>query len=54
MAKSYCLKERKLTENVNPRIVKTKNNRLIELSKCASCAAKKPGSLSHDYIKLTI
>ena len=41
MAKSYCLKERKLTENVNPRIVKTKNNRLMELSKCASCGVKK-------------
>ena len=41
MVKSYCLKKRKLTENVNPRIVKTKNNRLMELSKCASCGAKK-------------
>ena len=41
MVKSYCLKERKLTENVNLRIVKTKNNRLMALSKRASCGAKK-------------
>ena len=41
MAKSYCLKERTLTENVNPKIVKTKNNRLMELSKCASCGVQK-------------
>ena len=46
MVKSYCFKERKLTENVNPRIVKTKNNRLIELSKCASCDIKRLGLLS--------
>ena len=47
MVKSYCLKERKLTENVNPNIVKTKNNRLMELSKCASCCVKKLGSLKN-------
>ena len=41
MVKSYCLKERKLTENVNSKIVKTKNNRLMEVSKCASCGVKK-------------
>ena len=41
MVNGYCLKERKLTENVNPKIVKTKNNRLMELSKCASCGVQK-------------
>ena len=41
MVKSYCLKERKLTENVNPKISKTKNNRSMKLSKCASCGVKK-------------
>ena len=29
MVKTYCLKERKLTENVNPKIVKTSNGRKI-------------------------
>ena len=41
MVKICCLKERKLTENVNPKIVKTKSNRLMEVSKCASCGVKK-------------
>ena len=41
MAKTYCLKERKLTENVNPKIVRTKSNQLMELSKCASSGVKK-------------
>ena len=41
MVKSYCLKERKLTENMNSKIIKTKNNRLMEVSKCASCGVKK-------------
>ena len=45
MVKSYCLKERKLTKNVNPKIAKTKNNRLMEVSKCASSGAKRLGSL---------
>ena len=33
----YCLKERQLTENINPKIIKTENGRLMERSKCASC-----------------
>ena len=41
MVKSYCLKERKLTENVNPKIVKTKNNGSMEISKFAGCGVKK-------------
>ena len=32
---SYCLKCRKNTENKNPKVVKTKNRRIIPLSKCA-------------------
>ena len=41
MIKTYCLKERKLTENVNHKIIKTSNGRKIEESRCASCGAKK-------------
>ena len=33
MVKTYCLKERKLTENVYPKIVKTSNGRKIEESR---------------------
>ena len=40
--KSYCVKWRKDTENVDPKIVKTKNNRIIMQSKCSVCRIKKP------------
>ena len=38
---SYCLSCKKNTENINPRIVRTKNNRFMMLSKCAICNNKK-------------
>ena len=40
--KSYCLKCRKDTENINPRVSNTSNGRKIILSKCAICGSKKP------------
>ena len=39
--KTYCLKCRKDTENLNPKIFKIKNNRLIMQSKCLVCGMKK-------------
>ena len=39
--KSYCLKCRKDTENINPGVSKTSNGRTIVLSKCATCGSKK-------------
>ena len=38
--KSYCLKCRKDTENINPRVSKTSNGRTMLLSKCAMCGSK--------------
>ena len=38
--KTYCVKCRKDTENIDPRMVRTKNNRLIMKSKCFVCAVK--------------
>ena len=38
---SYCLSCKKDTKNVNPKIVRNKNNRLIMLSKCDICNNKK-------------
>ena len=32
---SYCLKCRKNTESINPRVLKTSNGKTITLSKCA-------------------
>ena len=39
--KTYCVKCRKNTENLNSKIFKTKNNRLIKQSKCSDCEIKK-------------
>ena len=38
---SCCLSCKKDTENINPKIVRTKNNRLMMLSKCTICNNKK-------------
>ena len=38
---TYCVKCRKNTENLNPKIFKTKNGRLIMQLKCAECGIKK-------------
>ena len=39
--KTNCIKYRKNTENLKPKIFKTKNGRLILQSKCADCGIKK-------------
>ena len=39
--KTYCVKCRKDTENIDPKIVRTKNNRLVMKSKCSVCGIKK-------------
>ena len=39
--KSYCLKCRKDTENINPSVSNTSNGRTMILSKCAICVSKK-------------
>ena len=58
--KTYCLKCKKDTDNIDSKIFKTKNNRLIMQSKCSVCKNKKSqfvkeqdakGLLSHLGIK---
>ena len=39
--KSYCLKCKKDTENINPRVWNTSNSKIILMSKCAKCGSKK-------------
>ena len=39
--KTYCVKCRKNTENLNSKIFKTKNGRLIMQSKCTECGFRK-------------
>ena len=38
---TYRLSCKKYTKNIDPRIVKTKNNKLVMLSKCSICSNKK-------------
>ena len=39
--KTYCLKCKKDTENIDSKIVRTKNNRLLMESTCSDCKNKK-------------
>ena len=39
--KIHCVKCRKDTENIDPKMVRTKNNRLIMQAKCPVCGIKK-------------
>ena len=43
---SYCLKCKKNTESINPKVLKTTNGKTIILSKCAIC-----GSIKSKFIK---
>ena len=38
---SYCLKCKRNTESINPKVSKTTNGKAIILSKCAICGSKK-------------
>ena len=38
---TYCISCKKHTKNIDPKAVKTKNNRLMMLSKCSVCNNKK-------------
>ena len=39
--KIYCVTRRKNTESIDPKMVRTKNNRLVMESKCSVCGIKK-------------
>ena len=39
--KTYCLKCKTNTDNIDPKIFRTKNNRLLMQSKCSVCKNKK-------------
>ena len=50
--KSYCLKCRENTKNINPRVSKTSNGRTMVLSKCAICGSKKSGFIKNHKSRL--
>ena len=39
--KTYCVKCRRDPENIDPKMIRTKSNRLIMQSKCSVCRIKK-------------
>ena len=49
--KSYFLKCRKDTENINPRASNTSNRRTMILSKCAICGSKKSTFIKNQEAK---
>ena len=49
--KTYCVKCRKDTENIDPKMVRTKNNRLVMLSKCSVCGIKKSKFVKEQEVK---
>ena len=49
--KSYCLKCKKDTENINPRVSKTSSNRTMLLSKCAKYGSKKSRFINNQETK---
>ena len=49
--KSYGLKCRKDTENVNPRVSKTSNGRIMLLWNCAICNSKKSRFIENQEAK---
>ena len=55
---TYCLSCKKNTENIDPKVIKTKNNKRVIISRCSICNNKKSiftsrGSVLFDSIKHT-
>ena len=49
--KSYCLKCRENTENINPKVSKTSTGRTMVLSKCTICSSKKSRFIKNQEAK---
>ena len=43
---TYCLSCKKDTRNIDPKVVKTKNNRRMIISRCSICSNKKSTFIS--------
>ena len=48
---TYCVKCKKDTENIDPKMFRTKNNRLIMQSKCPVCGIKKSRFVKEQEVK---
>ena len=54
MMNTYCIKCRKDTENIDPKKVRTKNNRLAMQSKCSVCAIRKTRFIKEQEAKVLL
>ena len=48
---SYCLKCKKNTERINPKVSKTTNGKTMILSNCATCGSKKSKFIEEQQAK---
>ena len=48
---SYCLKCKRNTESINPKVLKTTNDRMMILSTCVICGSKKSKFLKEQEAK---
>ena len=48
---SYCLKCKKNTESINPKVSKTTNGKMMILSKCTICGSKKSKFIKEQQAK---
>ena len=46
---AYCLSCKKDTRNIDTKVIKTKNNRKMMLSRCSICNNKKSTFISQGY-----
>ena len=48
---SYCVRCKKYTKNINPRVSITSNGKTMILSKCATCGSKKSRFIKNQEAK---
>ena len=51
---TYCLLCKKYTKNIDPKVIKTKNNRKMMLSRCSVCNNKSLNSFRKDLVGLIV
>ena len=51
---TYCVKCKKDTENIDPKMFRTKNNRLVMQSKCSVCGIKKSRFVKEQEAKVLL
>ena len=52
--KTYCVKCRRDAENIDPKMIRTKNSRLIMQSKCSICGIKKSRFVKEQEAKVLL